>query len=78
MNIPYDKKLHFIAGVVVCIIVALIFKNPLYGLIAAAVAGIAKEIWDYRSYGKPDFMDCLATWIGGIAGYIVAFLVHGL
>ncbi len=78
MKIEQDKILHFIAGIVICIITALILKNPLYGLIASVVAGIAKEFWDYHSYGKLDFMDALATWIGGIAGYIVAFLVHGL
>jgi len=78
MKIEQDKILHFIAGIVVCIIVALIFRNPLYGLIASVLAGIAKEAWDHYDYGKIDFLDCLATWIGGIAGYIVAFLVHGL
>ena len=78
MNIEYDKKLHFIAGIIICVLVALIFKNPMYGLIASVVAGIAKEAWDYYDYGKPDFMDCLATWVGGIAGYIVGVLVHYL
>lgn len=78
MNIPYDKKLHFLAGVIVCILVSLIFKNPMYGLIASVIAGIGKEIWDYYDYGKPDFMDCLATWVGGIAGYIVGVLIKAL
>ena len=78
MQIAYDKKLHFIAGIVICILVALIFKNPLFGLIASVIAGIGKEIYDYYDYGKPDFLDCLATWVGGIAGYIVGVLVHYL
>ena len=78
MKIADDKKLHFIAGLIICIVVALIFKNPMYGLIASVIAGVAKEVYDYYDYGKIDFLDTLATWVGGIAGYIVAFLVHGL
>ena len=78
MNIPKDKKLHFLAGVIVCFVVALIFKNPMYGLIASVIAGIGKEIYDYYDYGKFDFADALATWVGGIAGYIVGVLVKSL
>ena len=76
--IPTDKKYHFIAGVIVCILVSLIFKNPMYGLIASVIAGIGKEIWDYFDYGKFDFADALATWVGGIAGYIVGVLIKAL
>ena len=78
MKIEQDKIMHFIAGIIVCFVVALIFKNPMYGLIGAVIAGIGKEVWDYYDYGKPDFMDCLATWVGGIAGYIVSVLVKVL
>ena len=76
--IPTDKKYHFLAGIIICFVVALIFKNPMFGLIAAVVAGLAKEAYDYYDYGKFDFADALATWVGGIAGYIVALLVHTL
>ena len=78
MTIPTDKKYHFLAGIIVCFVVALIFKNPIYGLIGAVIAGIGKEVWDCYDYGKFDFADALATWVGGIAGYIVALLVHTL
>ena len=78
MKIEYDKQLHFIAGLIICILVSLIFKNPMYGLIASVVAGVAKEIYDYFDYGKIDFLDTLATWVGGIAGYIVGVLIKAL
>ena len=78
MKVPQDKILHAIAGIVVCFVISLIAKNPMYGLVGAVIAGIAKEAWDYYDYGKVDFLDCLATWIGGIAGYIVALLIHTL
>lgn len=78
MNIAYDKKLHFFAGLIICIVISLIFKNPMYGLIGAVVAGIAKEAYDWYDYGKPDPMDCLSTWVGGVAGYIVGVLIKSL
>jgi len=78
MNIAYDKKLHFFAGVIVCMVVALIFKNPMFGLIASVTAGIAKEFYDWCDYGKLDLTDTLATWVGGVAGYIVCLLIHTL
>ena len=73
-----DKAYHFIAGLIVCILVSLIFKNPMYGLIASVIAGIGKEIYDYYDYGKFDFADALATFVGGICGYIVGVLIKAL
>ena len=78
MNIPKDKLYHFIAGLIICIVVALIAKNPLYGLISSVLAGIAKEAYDWYDYGKPDPMDCLSTWVGGVVGYIVGVLIKAL
>ena len=78
MKIADDKKLHFLAGVIICVLVALIFKSPMYGLIASVIAGIGKEIYDYYDYGKFDFADALATFVGGICGYIVGVLIKSL
>jgi hypothetical protein len=68
-KIPYDKKLHFIAGLLICIIASLTV-NPTYGLAFAMTAGVFKEIYDWYDYGGPDVYDCLATWLGGGVGYV--------
>ncbi len=77
MKIPQDKKLHFGAGLVISLLYGYLM-NPLTGIATAVLAGIAKECYDYVDYGEFDFMDCLATWVGGVAGYIVALLVNTL
>lgn len=38
-------------------------------------AGVFKEIYDWYDYGGPDILDCLATWLGGGAGYAVAMMI---
>lgn len=73
-KIPYDKRLHFLAGLLICIIASLTV-NPTYGLAFAMAAGVVKEVYDYFDYGGPDVIDCLATWLGGGAGYAVAMMM---
>jgi hypothetical protein len=73
-KIPYDKKLHFIAGLLISLTVSIAI-NPTCGLIASMVAGVVKEIKDYLDYGGPDVIDCLATWLGGGVGYAVAMMI---
>jgi hypothetical protein len=73
-KIPYDKKLHFLAGLLIALVVS-ITVNPTCALIVSMVAGLAKEIKDYLDYGGPDVVDCLATWLGGGVGYAVAMMM---
>jgi hypothetical protein len=68
-KIPYDKRLHFLAGLLICIIASLTV-NPTYGLAFAMTAGVFKEIYDWYDYGDPDVIDCLATWLGGGVWYV--------
>jgi hypothetical protein len=70
---PYDKKLHFIAGLLISLAVSIAI-NPTCGLITSMVAGVVKEVKDYLDYGGPDVMDCLATWLGGGIGYAIMML----
>lgn len=63
-KIPYDKKLHFIAGLLIFLAVSIAI-SPTCGLLTSMIAGVAKEIKDYLDYGSPDVIDCLATWLGG-------------
>ena len=77
-KIPYDKKLHFIAGFVITIIFALIFLNPLYGFAAGVLAGICKEIYDWLDYGRFDIFDMFTTWFGSAIGYGITILLSKL
>jgi hypothetical protein len=40
--------------------------SSLTGLIASMGAGVAKEVKDYFAYGRPDYLDVLATMAGGM------------
>jgi hypothetical protein len=73
-KIPHDKKLHFIAGLLIFLAVSIVI-NPNCGLITSTVAGVVKEVKDYLDYGGPDVIDCLATWLGGLIGYAVAMMI---
>lgn len=72
-KIPYDKRLHFIAGLLIFLVVSIAI-NPTCGLLTAMAAGVAKEVIDYLDYGGPDVIDCLATWLGGGIGYAIVIL----
>jgi hypothetical protein len=53
--------------------------SPLIGLIAAAIVGALKEIiWDWLlKRGTPEFLDFLATALGGAIAYAVIKLILG-
>lgn len=71
---PYDKKLHILCGCIIAMLVGL--YNPLYGLYAGVVAGVAKEVYDYYDYGGPDIKDFLATAVGSILGTLVCEVIR--
>ncbi len=73
--IPHDKKLHFGAGLLIAISAGLCF-GPAWGLAAAALAGLGKEIYDYIDYGGPDPWDIVATVAGGLVGYIIMEIIN--
>ena len=68
---PYDKKLHAAAGFIIALAGGCLFF-PLAGLAFATAAGFFKEVRDWVVYRGFDELDCLATWAGGLLGYIVA------
>ena len=67
---PYDKKLHFGAGVIISCLFGCIF-SPLVGLQLSILAGLCKEIYDWQDYGCFDIFDMIATWAGGAVGFII-------
>ena len=75
MNIPKDKKLHFVAGYVTAVSIGVLFE-PILGMAAATLAGVLKECYDYYDYGLYDEKDMFATWGGGLVGYGVALLAQ--
>ena len=68
MNIPTDKLLHFIVGVLIYAVMH--FTGC--GMAAVVLAAAGKEIYDYahRDKHNPEFMDALVTILGGVAGYV--------
>ena len=74
--IPYDKKLHFIAGLVIALLVGIIL-SPIEGIGVAIAAGMFKECYDdYRQDGAFDKLDMIATWLGGCVGFTVLSLIN--
>ena len=75
-NVPYDKKLHFIAGFLIALIMGII-TDPITGIGFAIATGIFKECYDdYQKDGSFDAYDMIATWIGGACGFALVSLVQ--
>jgi hypothetical protein len=62
--------LHVIAGVLAYAVFH--FISPVVGLIAATVAAVGKEIYDYanRDRHTPEVWDAVATIAGGVIGFV--------
>lgn len=63
-----DKQGHFYIGCIVTF-TATLFIPLLYAFILAIIVGIAKEVWDSFGNGHVEFLDGLATVLGGL--YVV-------
>jgi len=71
MIFKQDKLKHLLAGIGISLVFGVQF-SPLIGLIAATIVGALKEIiWDWLlKKGTPEFMDFLATALGGAIAYM--------
>jgi len=78
MIFKQDKLKHLLTGIGIGLIFGVQF-SPLIGLIAAAIVGALKEIiWDWLlKRGTPEFLDFLATALGGAIAYTVIKLILG-
>ncbi len=78
MIFKQDKLKHLLAGIGISLVFSVQF-SPLIGLIAAAIVGALKEIiWDWLlEKGTPEFMDFLATALGGAIAYMAVKLILG-
>ena len=69
--VPRDKQLHIAAGLIICLAAGWPL-GAVWGLLFAGIAGVFKEIWDiWSGKGTPECEDMLATWAGGVAGYVI-------
>ena len=78
MIFKQDKLKHLLTGIGIGLVFGVQF-SPLIGLIAAAIVGALKEIiWDWLlKKGTPEFMDFLATALGGAIAYTAIKLILG-
>jgi hypothetical protein len=71
--LPEDKLYHIMAGAAIAMPVSFATNKPiLWGTVAATSAGLAKEIYDYKSYGKFDVKDLACT---AVSGFITSFII---
>lgn len=74
-NIPSDKALHFIAGLLVVAIAATIFPCVAdWAIVFALIAGVSKEIRDEIVYGSFDWKDLVVTIAGGLVMQVFIWL----
>lgn len=67
-----DKLVHFLCGLVISLVVGL-FTASYIGLIAAVLAGVAKEIYDIKRT-KFNILDFVYTAFGGLLGTLTLYL----
>ena len=72
MIFKQDKLKHLLAGIGISLVFGVQF-SPLIGLITAAIVGALKEIiWDgFLKRGTPEWLDFLATCLGGAIGSLI-------
>lgn len=74
-NIPSDKALHFIAGLIIVAVLATFFpKAADHVWLGAVILGFGKEIYDLFTDGKFDFVDFVATVLGGLTIQVLIWI----
>lgn len=75
-SIPSDKMLHFIAGLMIVAVTAIVFPCAAnYAAVSAVIAGFCKEAIDEFDYGGWSWADFVATVIGGVIMQLVIWLL---
>lgn len=76
ISIPSDKMLHFIAGLMIVAVTAIVFPCAAnYAIVSAIIAGFFKEAIDEFDYGGWSWWDIAATAIGGVVMQLVIWLL---
>ena len=73
-KVPCDKQMHFLSGFIIAVLLTPFIGA--YSILVVAVIAALKEIYDARHPDKhtADFMDWVATVLGGIVGFVVVAL----
>lgn len=72
MNIPQDKKKHFVAGFGITAIVSLFF-GYIIGALITILAAAGKELYDkVTGKGTPELLDFVATVLGAVAAIAIS------
>lgn len=75
-GIPADKALHFIAGLMIVAVTAIVFPCAAnYAVVSAVIAGFFKEAIDKFEYGGWSWWDLVATAIGGFVMQIIIWII---
>jgi hypothetical protein len=74
-KVPCDKQMHFICGLVIAALLTPFIGA--YSILVVAVIAALKEIYDARHPDKhtADFMDWVATVLGGVVGFVITSLI---
>ena len=74
-KVPVDKFMHFIGGLVIAALLTPFIGA--YSIVVVAIIALLKEIYDYLhpESHTADFMDWVATLLGGVVGFVVVGLL---
>jgi hypothetical protein len=74
-KVPCDKQMHFLSGFIIAAVLTPFIGA--YSILVVAIIAALKEIYDARHPDKhtADFMDWVATALGGLVGFVVVALV---
>ncbi len=73
-KVSQDKLLHFIAGMLITALFAVIKTVAPYALFFGMLAGVLKEWWDNGNDGSVEWKDILATCLGALLMQILIWL----
>lgn len=77
LKVPFDKWLHFIVGVLIAAFFGITLHMGAWAIVPAFFAGFIKEFFDKWTTDVWEWLDLLATTIGGVV-ITVFFLLGGL
>jgi hypothetical protein len=74
-KVPCDKQMHFLSGFIIAAVLTPFIGA--YSILVVAVIAALKEIYDARHPDKhtADFMDWVATTLGGLVGFVTVSLL---
>ena len=74
-KVPADKQAHFLCGLVIAALLTPFIGA--YSIVVVAIVALLKEIYDYlhKDIHTPDFMDWVATVLGGLVGFVIVALL---